>query len=84
MAREAAGGVGGVEKVEQLGGLALRGQQPPLASLKSHTAADQTRSASDDAVVASLDDERARYEERAAVDGADAETECCLIHVGHD
>jgi hypothetical protein len=49
-----AGGVGGVAEAEQLG-RALRGQQPPRASLKSNMAEDQPRSVPDDAVVAPLD-----------------------------
>ena len=69
---------------EQLGGLPLRCQQPPLASLKSRTAAHQARSASDDAVSAELDGgkalanmRRAGHEKRVAVLFADSET----VHV---
>jgi hypothetical protein len=59
VARDAAGGVGGDEESERLGGPGIRCQQPPSASLKSRTAEDQTRPAPDDAVAAALDGDKA-------------------------
>ena len=59
LAHDAAGGVGALGKANALGGPALRCEEPPPASLKSRTAEDQTRSASDDAVAAALDEDKA-------------------------
>ena len=93
MARDAAGGGGGAATGKQLGGGALlRGQQPPLASVKTRLAEDQAHSALEDAVAAALGGEEALtaqagtlYQERTTVDGyllASRETKCRLVHLG--